>query len=72
MLVAFNDCIIPDGFANNSNFQAYQCFDIHIITIAIPMCLPLRIYNYIIHIIHYYTSQSKTKREKRVYYYIIL
>lgn len=36
------------------------------------MCLPLRIYNIIHIIIHYYTSQSKTKREKRVYYYIIL
>jgi len=53
MLVAFNDCIIPDdGFANNSNFQAYQCFDIHIITIIVcGMCLPLQIYN-IIYVIH--------------------
>jgi len=36
MLVTFNDCIIPgDGLANNSNIQAYQCFDIHIITIVV-------------------------------------
>lgn len=44
MLVAFNDCMIPGGFANYSNSQAYQCFDIHIITIIV-VCVHRDKYN---------------------------